>query len=784
MTNRLEQIVRARIKACEAEITHSLQMALKGQPLAAETDDKRMLDRVQAKMNVPRSIAETIARTVRSYDGHAEATGAVVDEFIDTYMTTRPFQAGRRTRAAFAAGAEKIIGETEDFVNVSFLTQGARAARTVGRVAYRDRRPQGSGFLIGNGLFLTNHHVVEDEFDINQFVLEFDYELDLAGNPRAVSRFNLDPVVFITDPIEGLDYTIVAVGGQIDGTEPIETFGQSRLSDAGDKHMLGEAANIVQHPQGRYKEVVLRENHLVSRFENALHYVADTEPGSSGSPVFNNQWQAIALHHWGGPWIQRTDAAGNPLSMDINEGIRISSIVKDARSRLQDMEPVARQRLAGALEFGETVAQPAELEQPRGGMGTTHARIEQDGRVTWTVPLEISVNLPSLAGPGSNISPASAISGIASGVPEKRKRIEDYSDRRGYKPLFLDGHTVSLPKLSRKLRAKAAVNIQTEPGDDRHELKYHHFSVVVNRQRKLAFFTACNIDGATAKSVNRRKKTVKPLTAGSAGLESTASPEDAEASDTWYLDPRLDKADYAGPEIYAGQKVPGFADPRSRGRIARMFQRGHLVRRLDPAWGSDERALEAERDTFHWTNCSPQVGFFNQGSADAALDGTGGGRLWRAVENYVLRNAVAENQRVNSFTGPIFDDKNDRPYRSIKIPGKFFKIVVWVEDGELKSLAMIADQAKVYSAWPEAIFSEAVSVAESEAFQEPDELEKVADFLTTVAEVEKLTGVDFGKNVRKADVRKGQQRERIRQAADIDNSLEYDRGTRSGKKGN
>jgi endonuclease G len=84
------------------------------------------------------------------------------------------------------------------------------------------------------------------------------------------------------------------------------------------------------------------------------------------------------------------------------------------------------------------------------------------------------------------------------------------------------------------------------------------------------------------------------------------APTGAEASEIWYDDPRLDPAEYAGKGIYDQQTVPGFPDPRSTGRLRRMFQRGHLVRRIDPAWGSDKQALAADADTFHWTNCSPR----------------------------------------------------------------------------------------------------------------------------------------------------------------------------------
>ena len=46
----------------------------------------------------------------------------------------------------------------------------------------------------------------------------------------------------------------------------------------------------------------------------------------------------------------------------------------------------------------------------------------------------------------------------------------------------------------------AARLIRPEPGASPVELKYHHFSLVMNRRRRLAFFTAVNIDGRTAQS--------------------------------------------------------------------------------------------------------------------------------------------------------------------------------------------------------------------------------------------------------------------------------------------
>jgi endonuclease G, mitochondrial len=306
---------------------------------------------------------------------------------------------------------------------------------------------------------------------------------------------------------------------------------------------------------------------------------------------------------------------------------------------------------------------------------------------------------------------------------------------------------VALPRLAR-VKHRAALSKDAEPGDDPHELRYHHFSVMMNAERRLAFFTACNIDGSRIKAVIRDKKTVidKP-TLQDLGVESLAA-EDAEAGDDFRPDRRIDPEEQMNRPFYERQIVAGFPEPASKERIARIFQKGHITLRGDPAWGTREQAQAAERDTFFYTNAAPQVGFFNQGSR---LDrpGTKGKLRWRAVETYVLRNAVTMRSRVTVVAGPVFDDKNDPDYRfESKVPMRFWKIAVWAEDGDLRSIALIADQTELIKVMPEA--AEA-----AEAFADDPELARVSEFLTTVRQVEKLTGLDFGKAVRDADVRAG-----------------------------
>lgn len=738
----IEKAARARLEDRSGQIRHSLAMVREGNPLAAEPEPGRLAARLETVAQVAPAEAARMARVIQAPPSAAARVVA--------------------PGAGAPVGAERIYGDTVDFVGVAFLSQGAAAAKAVARVAFRDGRAQGSGFLISDRLFLTNHHVIGSPEEARDYVLEFGYELDPQRRLRSVTRFELDPdAFFLSDEQDDLDYTLIAVGPRVSGPLSLAEHGCCPLSGAANKHALGEVANVVQHPDGRYKEVVLRENRLVSRLDKVLHYTADTEPGSSGSPVFNNDWQVIALHHWGGPWRQKADDAGHPVPTEVNEGIRASAIVGELEGRAPGLTDGMRRLLAGALAAPALPSTPgaapdveshAIVASPSTARG---ARVNADGSVTWQIPLEVTVRLPGATLDGARPStprrpPAPPPQGERAGAPDA-----DYDARGGYDPTFLDGPPVGLPRLSAAQKRVATKNRRAGPGDDPFELRYHHFSVVLNGKRRLAYLTACNLDGTTAKAISRTTGVVKPREPG----QGESLDEGAEASETWYVDPRAAKDQQTFQRLYDAQRVAGIQTGK-KGFLERIFQRGHLVRRTDPAWGDDEAALAADADTFHFANCTPQVGFFNMGKAPASLARSGGGRLWRALEDHVLENAVAAGQRVSVFTGPVFDDQGDPPWREHVIPGfrvplRFWKIVAWVERGALRSLAMLADQGPVLEALPETLDA-GEALADTSA---------VADFVTTVAEVERLTELDFGAALRAADIRRGESAPRRRSRA-------------------
>jgi V8-like Glu-specific endopeptidase len=75
----------------------------------------------------------------------------------------------------------------------------------------------------------------------------------------------------------------------------------------------------------------IKDNKLLALKDRFVHYRAPTQGGSSGSPVFNEFWELIALHHAGGFNVPKLDGDGVYAA---NEGISILSIVEQIRSSL------------------------------------------------------------------------------------------------------------------------------------------------------------------------------------------------------------------------------------------------------------------------------------------------------------------------------------------------------------------------------------------------------------------------------------------------------------------
>lgn len=205
----------------------------------------------------------------------------------------------------------------------------------------------GTGFLIAPDLILTNQHVVQPVIDgkvaPGEVRLRFDYKKDREGTTvRPGTVIGLDPEKWLLDSSphssvdldvggeglpgpEELDYAVLALDRPL-GNEPIASFDTSpargwvQFPDTKPVFRDGMLAIILQHPRGNpitiAFDTVIGLNHEEER--TRVRYKVDTDNGSSGSPVFDIQWNLIALHHSGDPDFSHTAT--------YNEGIPIDTI--------------------------------------------------------------------------------------------------------------------------------------------------------------------------------------------------------------------------------------------------------------------------------------------------------------------------------------------------------------------------------------------------------------------------------------------------------------------------
>jgi endonuclease G, mitochondrial len=324
-------------------------------------------------------------------------------------------------------GLERVIGGA-DFLGVNFFELALAVSRFVGRIHIRNRPGRtagfGTGFMVSPRLLLTNNHVLSAPQDAVHSEVEFDYQYNRDGRLLPMVVYGLEPQVFFLTS-KKLDYTLVAVQEHSANDIEVRLYGWNRLIGEQGKAILGEYLNIIQHPKGEVKQVALRSNQLVDLLDDFAHYVTDTEPGSSGSPVYNDQWEVVALHHSGVPkkqdgnyiakngsiWKEGMDP--DELDWVANEGIRVSSIVDDIKKQRLSRE---QQRLRDDLlnvepphpvESARMAAEAAGSRQ-KGFVADsssvlTPADTVQGDAITWTIPLQVTVRLgiPTVADPRS-----------------------------------------------------------------------------------------------------------------------------------------------------------------------------------------------------------------------------------------------------------------------------------------------------------------------------------------------------------------------------------------------
>jgi len=211
---------------------------------------------------------------------------------------------------------EKITGENSSLVPTSYLALGLRRARSVALIRLSTGHC-GTGFLIRDNLLVTNHHVLPDAGTAADAVIVMDHQRTVEGLDAVATELRLLPGSFFTTSRDH-DWTAVRVDAGVE-----ERWGSLALRRSNVR--VGDRVNIIQHPGGGYKQMSFFSNVVVFVGEDRIQYLTDTLPGSSGSPVFDREWNAVAVHHSGG-WLTEPGSTDGRTFLR-NEGIRIDVLM-------------------------------------------------------------------------------------------------------------------------------------------------------------------------------------------------------------------------------------------------------------------------------------------------------------------------------------------------------------------------------------------------------------------------------------------------------------------------
>jgi hypothetical protein len=256
---------------------------------------------------------------------------------------------------ATALTLEKIIQRTNGFLDIAeWRTKLERIERQVCSIEIAGDH-FGTGFLIAHDLVLTNYHVIEGllgtspEYQPQQMRIRFDFIksedgtvlndgirykpsgeewlVDSSPYSQAEKKGDFDTLPAATE----LDYALLRIAPHAGNGNGSTTPGNEPIKGSLDRvrgwiEIPGKPATftdegplfIVQHPDGKPLKMALATNGIIRLSDNGLRlrHRTNTEPGSSGSPCFDSDWNLVALHHAGDPnWVKPEWNQAIPISV-------------------------------------------------------------------------------------------------------------------------------------------------------------------------------------------------------------------------------------------------------------------------------------------------------------------------------------------------------------------------------------------------------------------------------------------------------------------------------------
>ena len=271
----------------------------------------------------PGSLLLPVLRT-----GHLEKSGAMAQG------NPKEFKAEAQALDHNMEKLEAVFGP-DRMQTYKWYRQGLERCNSIARIERRNGQGHGTGWLVKASdffsgeqgvLVLTNDHVITKVETPNQLAI---FPQDCQVNFQAMEEvLEVEENVRWASPYTQLDATFLKLKREPKAPPlPLHTSAVKMSEPPPRMYIIG-------HPRGRDLEISMQDNYLVACNDSLVHYRTPTEPGSSGSPVFeSNAWEVVALHHKGKDKMKRID--GQDGFYEANEGvsmIRIQSATAAGKS--------------------------------------------------------------------------------------------------------------------------------------------------------------------------------------------------------------------------------------------------------------------------------------------------------------------------------------------------------------------------------------------------------------------------------------------------------------------
>jgi V8-like Glu-specific endopeptidase len=257
-------------------------------------------------------------------------------EGTNILLDTVRFKKQQKEDAIYAQNLEKVFGD-ESFKTFDWYMKGKDRCMPVARIGKERSKGFGTGFLLP-GKFLhpdikdqlvliTNAHVVSNTPAENNNSLLPEEAVVILETIDSKAELQIEKI-FWTSPAGKLDISVLLFDEESHKkvkklTESIIFYPVAKTLPAADGK---QRVYIIGHPAGGTLQISLQDNVLLAHKDPKLHYRTPTVGGSSGSPVFNDKWELVAVHHAA---VTLKKATASSAAQEANEGIWIQRIIQE-----------------------------------------------------------------------------------------------------------------------------------------------------------------------------------------------------------------------------------------------------------------------------------------------------------------------------------------------------------------------------------------------------------------------------------------------------------------------